>query len=909
MRISLDERGSATLDGIWDFVPGDFDIASVLSQEPHAIAVPGLWEAQGWLELDGPAWYRMQFEIDEDDVKGWWTLRFGAVMDVAEVYIDGNFVGRHDTPFTPFEFDITRLMHAGRHHLAVRVVDHALDSPEHVRSPHGKQGWANHVFPSRPSLYMTYGGIWQTVSLRRHGPVRIDDVFVNSDPHDLTIDVTLANMSDREQTARLGTRALGFVAESTITVAPDAVVVEKFCVGATTAARWSPEQPMLHDMLVDVVLDGRGLSDALNLRFGLRVIRVDGHRILVDDVPYRMRSALVQGFRADRLYAEGDRTAIVEEVKAARDMGFNTLRLHIKAFDPIYLDVCDELGMLLHCDVPIAEPISHADMGGDTELAHRCATAIREQVRRDRNHPSIVLWSAMNEVTLDGREWRGTRAYEEFARHLGATVAATDPSRPFIENDWVEAEPERVFAAPVLTAHWYGRLHADYLEKLERQCARTKDLGKPFYVTEFGDWGLPEMPDSADAPFWDPRAAYAKALALTRWPHSIGRFARETQRYQGLSDRLQGEILRRHDHIGGYCVTELTDVPHEMNGILDLRRTPKAVTVAEIRRLNQPVLPMLRLDSLVHTAGSPVRAALHIANDGPALADAEVRVRFDCAGPEQAILLGVGSLPAHRVTSHPGPRLVAPEVSGNHDLLIELFAAGDSVARNRYPVHVVERPHAPVSVKLLGASDMLAQALQHVGASACQAGPLVVDEASLSRAVKPQIEAELARGGTVLLLAQTPSAAEHYPMHVALEREHTQWGSSVFHFTTDTGALPTFPRQSMLVGEDATIHAHHIATRIAHEAFPDEPAVIGYKPVPGALTGTVVGRHRVGPGQVLFCQYRLIERVLGGDAAARGLLADLLNWAVRPRPLLQRRDVVHPKGRRVRLYSWTSEDG
>ena len=84
-----------------------------------------------------------------------------------------------------------------------------------------------------------------------------------------------------------------------------------------------------------------------------------------------MRSALVQGFYAGTLYAEPGRAAIVAEVTGAKRLGLNTLRLHIKAFDPVYLDVCDELGMLLHCDIPVAEPIAHAELG----LAARWRTA------------------------------------------------------------------------------------------------------------------------------------------------------------------------------------------------------------------------------------------------------------------------------------------------------------------------------------------------------------------------------------------------------------------------------------------------------------------------------------------------------------------------------------------------------
>jgi hypothetical protein len=111
-----------------------------------------------------------------------------------------------------------------------------------------------------------------------------------------------------------------------------------------------------------------------------------------------------------------------------------------------------------------------------------------------------------------------------------------------------------------------------------------------------------------------------------------------------------------------------------------------------------------------------------------------------------------------------------------------------------------------------------------------------------------------------------------------------------------------------LVGEDATIHAQNVVVEVDGASFPDEPAVIACKPVPNAMTGTVVGKHAVGGGHVIFCQYRLVERALARDGAARAFLADLLNWAAHPRSPLHRRDVVRDDGRTVRLFSWDSNE-
>ena len=910
--MEFDSRRTASLDGTWDFFPGDHGLGHLDGLSPESIRVPGVWEAQGWLDLDGVAWYRRRFPLD--DVAGHWTLRFDAVMDRAEVWLNGARLGGHDQPFTPFELDPTPALRAGENTLAVRVVDPALGDPDHVRMAHGKQGWANHVFPSRPSLYMTYGGIWQGVTLRRHGPVVINDVFVNADPDDLVVVTRIQNRSGSAQAVRLGVRTLGEAREVEAVVPAGGLWSLEVRFGATTAGRWRPEHPVLHEAVVDLHAGGAG-SDLREVRFGLRTVRMDGKRMLINGEPYRMKSALVQGFRADGLYAEGNWSQIVDEVAKAKAMGFNTLRLHIKAFDPAYLDVCDELGMLLHCDIPVAEPIAHDEMGGDTVLTRRCLAAAREQVRRDRNHPSVILWSAMNEICdgqWEARQWPG---YEQFARALYDTIRSEDPTRPVIENDWIEPDPAYVFQSPILTAHWYGRLHRDYLDKIEQSSRQWAGEDRPLFVTEYGDWGLPDMPAMDQPPFWDSRQVYAGALAGTLWPGSIARFIIETQRYQGVSDRMQTEVWRRHDHIGGYCLTELTDVPQELNGLLDLHRKVKRIAVAEMTRANQVVLPMLELDSLVVTAGGMVTAPLHVSNDGPALADVVLEVRFGETAPATSVdhlmqldsrdlpsqtvaerfretvsITRLGDVAGWTATAYPPVEVAAPEVPGSHDLVLRLRIGDTDVAENRYPIHVVAAPAATTT------GPERPPERGH--------GPMVVPEDGLDAATGAEARRRLEAGEVVVILAQPIEAAAHYPVAVELEALTSVWGSTVFRFTTDHGAVPSLPRRAVLVAEDSTVQSASVVSRIEGRQFPDTPVVIAYKPVPGAMTGTVLGSHTVGAGRLVMCQYRLSDRAASGDAAARALLAEVLRWAGEPRPVLHKEESVKDDGRALIAYSW-----
>jgi hypothetical protein len=907
---ALEAAGGQTwsLDGTWELFPGDHRLEALDGLAAHPVRVPGLWEAQGLLELDGVAWYRRRFVLD--DPGGFWTLRFGAVMDLAEVYLNGRRLGDNDLPFTPFELDPSAALHAGANELLVRVTDPPAGHPEHRRLPHGKQGWANHVFPSPPSLYLTYGGIWQPVTLRQHGPVAVGEVRCSLDPDDLTVAVRARNAGGDPVAVRLAAASVGLAAEAWLDLDPGAEGETTLRLGRTGAARWRPEAPVLHELTVRGEAGGVP-SDARTVRYGLRRVRVEGDRLLLDGEPYRMRSALVQGFRADTLYAEGTREAIRREVAAAKAAGLNTLRLHIKAFDPDYLEVCDELGMLLHCDVPVAEPITHDELDGHGQLADRCARAAAAQVRRDANHPSVILWSAMNELCLDHRPARDGPGYEAFVRRVAGAVRDADPTRPLIENDWVEPDPDRVFTTPVLTAHWYGRLHGAWLEELDAKACRWAGLGRPLFVTEFGDWGLPELAaDDDDGPFWSPAAWYREAIAALPWPGTAAELIAGTQRHQGLSDRLQAEVFRRHDHLGGWCVTELTDVPWELNGLLDLERRPKQPALAELSRVSQLALPMLELTSLAVAAGGRLLAPLHIANDGPPLP--EVTVRVTLAGAEQVVELG--TLPGWSATGWGTVDLPVPSPPGPYEVSLRLFTAGREVAANTYPVRAVtlhplpfpispvDSPahplsrsatlpdrgpgHAPGADEPARGSGVEGSAGDPGGTgwgpdSVFHPAPgvMVVAEGRLDEAVGELARERLAAGETVVVLAQDGEVADFYPVPVNVAEVGTAWGSTVFHFTCDQRALSSLPERAVLAGEDATVVPTHLLTRVDAGTWPATTVVGAFKPVPDPVAGPVVGALPVGPGRLVTCQYRLAEPARRGDPAALAILADLLAWA------------------------------
>jgi hypothetical protein len=859
------------LDGSWDFIPGDHRLADLAAGSGAPITVPGLWEAQGYLDLDGVAWYRRQFTVD--DPAGWWTLRFGAVMDDAEVYLNGQALGAHRGAFTPFELECAGLV-PGANEIAVRVTEHPSGTPAHRRSAHGKQGWMNSVFPSPPSLYLTYWGIWQSVWLERHGPARIRDCWVNADPDDLILEVTAAG---RDAVTTVVAEVLG---ERMALPVPADGAPAAFRLGKVDAPLWSPGSPTLHDATIHLYADGR-LSDTRRVRFGLRTIRLTGSSFELNGVPFAMRSALVQGFSAGTLYGAQSRAEAEAEVRAAQDAGLNTLRLHIKAFDPVYLDVCDELGMLVHCDIPVAEPIAHDELGPDGPVTEQCVAAATEQVRRDRGHPSIVLWSAMNELGEARPSIRAGAGYEGFARRLYDAVRDADPTRLVIENDWIEPDPERVFRSPLLTAHWYGRLSTRYLAELRDKATRWAGTGRPLLLSEFGDWGLPDLSGGDEKHFWRYGAALRALVESTPWPASVADFVAGTQRYQGLADRFQIELIRQVPGVPGWCLTELTDVPQEFNGLLDLMRRPKKPAIDEIRRAARDVCPVLVRPHWAAQAGRMVDGEFVIVNDGPAIRGAEVVIRLASAEWH-----GRADLPAHGITAPRPFRLACSAPPGQARIDITVRLGGATLAANSYPVRVVA-PTAPGGVPVTAVGDTrIRAALQEAGAAITTAGDadpgrdlLVIGERALHAHGAAAAAGWLRRGGHVLLQEQREPGLLPLPAPFRLTSLDTAWGSTPFIFTTAEPALAALPRAAVLASELLSASPDFVYTDLGEGPFTGEPAVAVLKPPPGELLGTVVGRVPVGPGLLTVCQLPLTDAALAGDPLALALISDLLRWS------------------------------
>lgn len=480
-------------------------------------------------------WYARAFTLTPEELSGRVLLHFGAVDYEAHVFVNGELAGTHRGGYTSFCFDITDLCRAGENRLSV----YAEDDNRSGKQPHGKQCES---FDSQGCDYTRTTGIWQTVWLEFVPETYIQSVQYYSN-------ITEGTLLVQAKLCGAGT----FTVKASFEGRP--------CGEASTRAEngfAAVTLPLSELHLWDV---GRGNLYDLTLTFGgdsvksyagMREVRIEGRRVLLNGRPVFQRLVLDQGFYPDGIYTAPDDSALVRDIELSLAAGFNGARLHQKVFEPRFLYHCDRLGYLAWGEM--------ANWGLDYSDPAALEAFLGEwldAVARDFNHPSIVGWCPFNE-TWD-RE--GRRQLDSLLAMVYRVTKQLDPTRPCIDtsgNFHVDTD--------IYDVHDYEQDPASFAAHYEAfrtggafydaQAARQQyDGKKPMFVSEYG--GIK----------WNPQGDVEKA-----WGYGDGPATEEAfiERYRGLT-----EALLSNPNMFGFCYTQLYDVEQETNGLYTYSREPK----------------------------------------------------------------------------------------------------------------------------------------------------------------------------------------------------------------------------------------------------------------------------------------------------------------------------------------------
>ena len=349
----------------------------------------------------GVAWYWREFNAPTNShVGGRFLLRFWAVDYLAEVWLNGVRVGGHEGGETPFVLDVTDTLHVGaKNLLAVRVLN-----PTHERidglvlNETPKQARA---IPYRAGDAYNHGGITGSAELLATPPVRVEDLFVRADPKTgaIRIETNVRNPFQKPARGQLEFTVAPAAAGETLQTE---VIGREFPVGDTLVATalkltqprlWELNDPFLYRVTARLTTTEPGLADELSVRCGFREFRFENGHFRLNGRRLLLRSTHTCNHFPVGLKLPPDPDMARRDLIDVKTMGFNMIRFIWGGAERYQLDLCDEIGLMVY-----EESFASWPMQDSPQLMARWNQAITELSRRDRNHPSVVIWGLLNEV-------------------------------------------------------------------------------------------------------------------------------------------------------------------------------------------------------------------------------------------------------------------------------------------------------------------------------------------------------------------------------------------------------------------------------------------------------------------------------------------------------------------------------
>lgn len=530
------------LNGEWDF---EFDFgnsglrAGVLEKDEWSrkINVPFCPESKlsgiEYTDFIAAVWYRKSVTVTEAQLEGRVLIHFGAVDYETYLYVNGEEAGYHKGGYTSFTFDITEFLTAGENVIAVNARDD-------VRDPLVPRGKQSELYNSHGCDYTRTTGIWQTVWLEFVPKAYVKSFKLFPDTVNATLGVSAVVEGEGAFKAEAfydGRLVGSFEKTAAGFVSGDIKLSETHL--------WEVGCGRLYDLKITFG------GDEISSYFGLRDIRIDGYKVLINGKSVFQRLVLDQGFYADGIYTAPSDEALEKDIRLSLAVGFNGARLHQKVFEPRFLYHCDRLGYIVWGEFGNWGLDYSRDGALEAMLPQWC-----ESVARDFNHPAIVSWCPFNETwDRDGRKQNDEllRIVYRVTKQLDETRPCIDTSGNFhVETDIFDVHDyeqkveifkgnyDRLMTEGVLFEHFPDR--------------QEYDGKKPAFVSEYGgiQWSLGSRGDA-----W----GYGNA------PKSEQEFI---DRYKGLTDALLD-----NERMFGFCYTQLYDIEQEQNGLYYYDRSPK----------------------------------------------------------------------------------------------------------------------------------------------------------------------------------------------------------------------------------------------------------------------------------------------------------------------------------------------
>lgn len=537
------------LNGLWDYaitkkdapLPKTFDGKILV---PFAIesSLSGVGKT---VKADQSLWYERKFQIPEDWKGKNVLLNFGAVDWKAEVFVNGNKIGEHTGGYTPFSFNITKNLKDGENSLAVRVWDSTGNG-----LPRGKQ-----LDKPRGIFYTSVSGIWQTVWLEPVSASHISGLRITPDLDSSSFDIKV-DSDDKSATATIKVLDNGKVVAQTTAAANKTANIP-----VKNPKLWWPKSPFLYDLEITLSNKGGEQVDSVKSYAAMRKFSIAKHGryggvdFTLNNKKFFTFGPLDQGWWPDGLYTAPTDEALKFDIQRTKDLGFNSIRKHVKVEPARWYTHCDRLGMVVWQDMPsmFGEGGGWQPRGFFQGEERTVSKKFEETYRKEwkeimeslHSYPCIAIWVPFNE------------AWGQFkTKEITEWTKSMDPSR--LVNS---ASGGNYFdCGDIVDSHDYGN---PIMYMFNNQ--------KVNVVGEYGGIGC-----AVDGHLW---------VKDKNWGYGKMRSQEEvTKRFVELTNRF---IDMTKYGCFGAIYTQTTDVEIEVNGLFTYDRKVLKVDEEKVREVNQ----------------------------------------------------------------------------------------------------------------------------------------------------------------------------------------------------------------------------------------------------------------------------------------------------------------------------------
>lgn len=399
---------------------------------PHDWAIEGPFDSKlnphtGALPISGTGWYRKTFTLPAGLKGRFFTIEFDGAMSNAVVWINGTKLGERPYGYSSFAFDLTPYLHFGaeKNVLAVRLAPEEHSSRWYPGAGIYRNVWLTDTAPVHVAHWGTYVTTLQVSSAKANVDVKASIQNQLAQSSNIELRNTIVDASGR--TVATTHMPSTIPANSTQTIPATLTIA--------SPALWDVNRPYLYTLVSEVVEHGR-VIDRYQTAFGVRTIEFDRTKgFLLNGKSLKLHGVCLH-HDLGALGAAVNRRAIERQLQIMKAAGVNAIRTSHNPPAPELLEYADRLGLLVMDEAFDMWRIPKVPNGYSKYFDQWSERDIRDMIRRDRNHPSIIMWSIGNEIP-DQQQADGWKE----ARRLTGFAHDEDPTRPTTSafNEWRDA--------------------------------------------------------------------------------------------------------------------------------------------------------------------------------------------------------------------------------------------------------------------------------------------------------------------------------------------------------------------------------------------------------------------------------------------------------------------------------------